>query len=115
MQKILMSVDGSFAAIVICQIANVYACRNPRTSILSMGLFTNQLIVWGIAVELLILGLIVYSPVGYRIFGTDAFPAGFWWLLIGGAVLLLLAEEARKGIVRRIDPVKGLRYQEGTA
>jgi sodium/potassium-transporting ATPase subunit alpha len=105
----------AFAAIVICQIANVYACRNPRTSILSMGLFTNRLIVWGIAVELLILGLIVYSPVGHRIFGTDAFSGGFWWLLIGGAVLLLLAEEARKGIVRRIDPVKGLRYQEGTA
>ncbi|CBE68053.1 MAG: cation-transporting P-type ATPase [Candidatus Methylomirabilis oxygeniifera] len=105
----------AFAAIVICQVANVYVCRSPRTSILSMGLFTNWLIVWGIAVELLILGLIVYSPIGHRIFGTDAFPAGFWWLLIGCAVLLLLVEEARKGIVRRLDPVKGLRYQEGTA
>ncbi|MDE2485651.1 MAG: cation-transporting P-type ATPase, partial [candidate division NC10 bacterium] len=105
----------AFAAIVICQVANVYACRSPRASILSTGLFTNRLIVWGIGVEFSILGLIVYSPIGHRIFGTDAFPAGFWWLLIGCAILLLLVEEARKGIVRRFDPVKGLRYQEGTA
>ncbi len=105
----------AFAAIVICQVANVYACRSPKASVLSVGLFTNRLIVWGIAVEVVILGLIVYSPIGHRIFGTDAFPAGFWWPLIGCAILLLLAEEARKGIVRRIDPVKRLRYQEGTA
>ena len=105
----------ALAAIVICQVANVYACRSPRASVLSVGLFTNRLMVWGIAVELSILGLIVYSRVGHRIFGTDAFVGGFWWLLIGCAVLLLLAEEARKGIVRRLDPVKGLRYQEGTA
>ncbi|HWQ70469.1 MAG TPA: cation-transporting P-type ATPase [Patescibacteria group bacterium] len=105
----------AFAAIVICQVANVYACRSPKASVLSVGLFTNRLIVWGIAAEVVILGLIVYSPIGHRIFGTDAFPAGFWWPLIGCAVLLLLMEEARKGIVRRFDPVKGLRYQEGTA
>lgn len=80
-----------------------------------MGLFANRLLLWGIAVEVMILGLIVYSPIGHRIFGTDAFPAGFWWPLIGCAVVLLLMEEARKGIVRRFDPVKGLRYQEGTA
>ncbi|MDD5558189.1 cation-transporting P-type ATPase [Candidatus Methylomirabilis sp.] len=105
----------AFAAIVVCQVANVYACRSPRGSILSAGLFTNRLIVWGIGVELSILGLIVYSPIGHRIFGTDVFLGGFWWLLIGCAMLLLLLEEARKGIVRRFDPAKGLRYQEGTA
>ncbi|MDE2483965.1 MAG: cation transporting ATPase C-terminal domain-containing protein, partial [candidate division NC10 bacterium] len=105
----------AFAAIVVCQVANVYACRSPRGSVLSMGIFTNRLIVWGIGVELSILGLIVYSPIGHRIFGTDAFLGGFWWLLIGCATLLLLLEEARKRIVRRFDLVKGLRYQEGTA
>lgn len=104
----------TFAAIVVCQVVNVYACRSQRVSVLSMGLFTNRLIVWGIAVELMILGVIVYSRMGHRIFGTDAFPGEFWWLLIGCAALLLLVEEARKGIVRRLDPVKGLRYQEGT-
>ncbi|MGB4782433.1 cation transporting ATPase C-terminal domain-containing protein, partial [Candidatus Methylomirabilis sp.] len=105
----------AFAAIVICQVANVYACRSQRASILSMGLFRNRLIVWGIAVEISILGLIVYSQIGNRIFGTAAFDGRFWWSLLVFAALLLLAEEARKGIVRRLDPGRGLRYQEGTA
>ena len=105
----------AFAAIVICQVANVYACRSPRASILSVGLFTNRLIVWGIVVELSILGVIVYSQIGHRIFGTDAFLGGFWWLLIGCAALLLLAEEVRKGIVRYRDLGRRVRYQEGTA
>src|SRR5574337_610873 len=105
----------TFAAIVICQVANVYVCRSPKASVLSVGLFTNRLIVWGIAVELSILGLIVYNRIGHRVFGTDAFEAGFWWPLIVCAALLLLAEEARKGIVRRLDAGRRLRYQEGTA
>ncbi len=105
----------AFAAIVICQVANVFACRSPRASILSMSLFRNRLIVWGIAVEISILGLIVYSQIGNRIFGTAAFDGRFWWSLLVFAALLLLAEEARKGIVRRLDPGRRLRYQEGTA
>ncbi|MBZ0160908.1 MAG: cation-transporting P-type ATPase [bacterium] len=105
----------AFAAIVICQVANVYVCRSSRTSILSMGLFTNRFIVWGIAVEIAMLGLIVYSQIGHRIFGTAAFEGGFWWFLLVFGALLLLAEEARKGIVRRLDSGRGLRYQEGTA
>ncbi|NJD68434.1 MAG: cation-transporting P-type ATPase, partial [candidate division NC10 bacterium] len=105
----------AFAAIVICQVANVYACRSRRASVFSVGLFTNRLIVWGIAVELAILGLIVYSPIGHRIFGTDAFSGEFWWLLIGCAILLVVVEETRKGIVRYREPGRRLRYREGTA
>jgi sodium/potassium-transporting ATPase subunit alpha len=105
----------TFAAIVICQVANVYVCRSPMASIFSTGLLTNRLILCGIAVELSILALIVYSPIGHRIFGTAVFDGGFWWFLLVCGVLLLLAEEARKVIVRRLDPLRGLRYQEGTA
>lgn len=105
----------AFAAIVVCQAANVYVCRSPRTSIFSRGLVTNRLIVWGIMVELSILGLIVYSEAGHRIFGTDTFSGGFWWVLIGCALVLLLAEETRKGIVRYRDSGRRVCYQEGTA
>jgi len=105
----------AFAAIVICQVANVYACRSARASILSTGPFTNRLIVWGIGAELAILGVMVYSPIGHRVFGTDAFAGGFWWLLIGCAALLLVMEEVRKGIVRHRELERRFRYQEGTA
>lgn len=104
-----------FAAIVLCQVANVFACRSPRASSFSVGFFTNRLLLWGVAVELLLLGLIVYHPVGHRIFGTAAFDGRFWWFLLVFAALLLLAEETRKGLVRRYAWGRGLRLQEGTA
>ncbi|MBF8278665.1 MAG: Calcium-transporting ATPase, partial [candidate division NC10 bacterium] len=95
--------------------ANVFACRSPRASSFSLGLFTNRLLLCGVAVELGLLGLIVYHPVGHRIFGTAPFDGRFWWPLLVFAALLLLAEEARKGLVRRHDMGRNLRYQEGTA
>jgi sodium/potassium-transporting ATPase subunit alpha len=103
-----------FAAIVLCQVANVFACRSPRASSFSLGLFTNRLLLWGVAVELGLLGLIVYHPVGHRIFRTAPFEGRFWWPLLVFAALLLLAEEARKGLGRRHDMGRNLRYQEGT-
>jgi sodium/potassium-transporting ATPase subunit alpha len=105
----------AFAAIVLCQVANVFACRSPRASSFSLGLFTNRLLLWGVAIELGLLGLIVYHPVGHRILGTAAFDARFWWFLLVFAALLLLAEETRKGLVRRYVWGRTLRYQEGTA
>ncbi len=104
----------AFAAIVFCQVANVFACRSPRASSFSLSLFTNRLLLWGVAVELSLLGLIVYHPVGNRVFGTAAFDGRFWWLLLLFAALLLLAEETRKAIVRRYAWGGSLHYQEGT-
>ena len=104
-----------FAGIVLCQVANVFACRTRWTSSFSVGLFTNRLLLWGVAVELCILGLIVYHPVGHRIFGTAPFDGRFWWPLLVFAALLLLADEARKGLARRHGMDRNLRYQEGTA
>jgi sodium/potassium-transporting ATPase subunit alpha len=104
-----------FAGIVLCQMANVFACRTRWASCFSVGLFTNRLLLWGVAVELGLLGLIVYHPVGHRIFGTAPFDGRFWWPLLVFAALLLLAEEARKGVVRRHDVRRSFRYQEGIA
>jgi sodium/potassium-transporting ATPase subunit alpha len=104
-----------FAGIVLCQVANVFACRTRWASSFSIGLFTNRLLLWGVVVELGLLGLIVYHPVGHRMFGTAPFDARFWWPLLVFAALLLLAEEARKSVVRRHDARRSLRYQEGIA
>lgn len=102
----------TFAAIVVCQVANVFACRSTMVSSSSLGFLTNRLLLRGVVVELALLGLIVYHPVGHRIFGTAPFDGRFWWLLLVSGAILLLAEEGRKGLLRRRAWGKGLRYQE---
>ncbi len=91
----------TLSAIVVAQIANVFACRSRRVSVFQLGFFSNPLILWGIAVEIVLLGVLVYSPFGHLIVGTAPLPLWVWPLLALGALGLLLAEEGRKFIVGR--------------
>jgi sodium/potassium-transporting ATPase subunit alpha len=86
----------SFAAIVLTQVANVFACRSEHWSIFTFTIRSNPLILWGIAVELMLLALLVYTPFGNFLLGTAPLPFWVWIPLALGAPLLLLAEELRK-------------------
>jgi sodium/potassium-transporting ATPase subunit alpha len=94
----------TFAGIVLAQVANVFACRSDRLSATRSGWFSNPLILWGIAIELMLLAGITYSPIGHDIFGTGPVPAWIFGPLALGALMLLLAEEARKIIANRLHP-----------
>jgi sodium/potassium-transporting ATPase subunit alpha len=91
----------TFAAIVLAQVANVFACRSGQHSIARLGWLNNGLIVAGVAVELILLLVIVYTPLGHRIFGTAPLPLWIFGPLVLGAALLLTAEEVRKQWARR--------------
>jgi sodium/potassium-transporting ATPase subunit alpha len=94
----------TLAAIVMSQIANVFACRSDQVSAFRLGLWTNPLLWLGVVVELTLLALIVYSPWGQTVFATQAIPFWAWPVLALGAVSLLLAEELRKMFQRRWRP-----------
>ena len=94
----------TFAGIVLAQVANVFACRSDRLSATRSGWFSNPLILWGIAIELILLAGITYTPIGHDIFGTGPVPAWIFGPLALGALMLLLAEEARKIIASRLHP-----------
>ena len=94
----------TFAGIVLAQVANVFACRSDRLSATRSGWFSNPLILWGIAIELILLAGITYTPIGHDIFGTGPVPAWIFGPLALGALMLLLAEEARKIISNRLHP-----------
>jgi hypothetical protein len=53
---------ASFLGIVIMQVGNVFACRSSRESTFSLGFFSNRLVLVGIAVEIVIAALIIYTP-----------------------------------------------------
>lgn len=86
----------TFAAIVVAQIANVFACRSERVSVFRLGFLSNPFILWGIAVESALLALLVYTPFGNWILGTRPLPWWVWPPLAIGACALLLSEEFRK-------------------
>jgi sodium/potassium-transporting ATPase subunit alpha len=93
----------ALAAIVITQIANGLSTRTTRESLFKRGFFTNKFLLIGIATEIVLILLLVYSPPLQRIFGTASLDTVDWLILLPFAVLLLGADEIRKWIIRRND------------
>jgi len=57
---------------------------------------------WGIATELALIGVAVYTAPGHALIGTAPLPAAVWLLFAPLALAMLGLEEARKLVVRRI-------------
>jgi sodium/potassium-transporting ATPase subunit alpha len=95
------AVTAFFAAVVICQVADVLICRTRRQSILSAGIFANKLIWAGIAVELALVAAISYTPILQPFFGTA--PLGWFEVSLGipFAIAILLGDEFRRWLIRR--------------
>lgn len=94
--------SATFLGIVLMQVANVFACRSSVEPLTRLGLFTNKLMLAGIALELALAYVIIYHPWGQEIFGTAALPAWVWLVLVPFGLALLLLEELRKLMVRRV-------------
>lgn len=92
----MQATTACLTAIIVTQVANVFACRSFRESVFSIGLFSNRLIFIGIAFEIVLQLFIVYHPWGNAIFSTSPIPLSVWLVLIPFAVVLFAAEEARK-------------------
>ena len=110
------AVGMALAAVVTTQIGNVLAQRTERSSILSVGLFTNRMVWVGIASELVIIFMIIYVPFFQNIIGTAPFPVQNWLFLFALAPVLLIAEEFRKGVLRMTERrKKTLKHTGGIA
>jgi calcium-translocating P-type ATPase len=96
----LQSTTACLSAIVVMQIANVFLCRSDRRSAFLSGLFSNKLILAGIAVEITLIGLIDYTPGGNALFGTAPISAAVWLSIIPCALGMLALEELRKWLIR---------------
>ena len=95
------AVTAFFAAVVICQVADVLICRTRRQSILSAGLFTNRFVWIGIAVELCLVAAISRVSFLQPFFGTA--PIGWFEvsLSLPFAAAILLGDEFRRWMIRR--------------
>jgi sodium/potassium-transporting ATPase subunit alpha len=89
-------------AVIVTQVANGFVCRSPRQSVFSLGLWSNRLLLLGILVEVGLQIVIVYSPVGQRLFATAALPLRAWLFAVPFALFLFAADEGRKVLAGRM-------------
>jgi sodium/potassium-transporting ATPase subunit alpha len=96
----LQATSACFAGIVIAQMFNVFLCRHPEKSALHFGFFSNPLLLAGLALELVLLLLIIYTPWGNSLFGTAPLALEVWLLVVPMALVMGLFEEGRKYMMR---------------
>ena len=96
----LQSTTACLSAIIVMQAVNVFLCRDDHRSVAAGGLFTNPMILWGVAAEIGLILLIDYTPWGHRLFGTTPIPLSVWLFVFPFAVSMLILEELRKWLVR---------------
>jgi magnesium-transporting ATPase (P-type) len=97
----LAATTMTFAGITACQVGTAFATRTARSSLRSIGVFSNRLLLWGIAFELVFAAAVIYVPVLQDVFATAglgppelALLATFPWIVWG-------SDELRRWLVRR--------------
>ena len=97
----LQATTMTFAGIVACQIGTALAARTERASLRSVGFFSNRMLLWGIASELLFAAALVYVPFLQDVFGTAALGATELAILATFPLIVWGADELRRAHLRR--------------
>jgi sodium/potassium-transporting ATPase subunit alpha len=98
----MQATTACLCGIIMGQIGAVFACRSYKESVFKIGFFSNKLLFLGIAIEIAIMLVLVYTPFGHRFFATCPLLPYVFLLLAPFGVFLFLADEARKWAVRKI-------------
>lgn len=95
-------------AIVLSQFFVSLAVRTDRQSILKVGLLSNPVLLAAGGLGVVLMAAISYLPSLQAVFNTAPLNAADWAILAGLGTLPLIADEARKGwLRRRADREKG--------
>jgi len=103
----LQATTACLSAIILMQVVNVFLCKTPGYSLFGAPIFANRLLLWGVALELLLILVIVYTPWGHLVFGTAPLAPAVWLFILPCAVGMLLLEEGRKWAVVRWNLKRG--------
>jgi magnesium-transporting ATPase (P-type) len=91
----------TYAGIVFGQVGAGFAFRTNRRSVFSVGLFSNRLLLVGIASELALLTALLYVPPLQDAFHVRPLEPEAWIVLSAFPFVVLGAEELRKAVFRR--------------
>ena len=97
----LQATTMTFLSMVACQIGTAFAARTDRASLRSVGVFSNRLLLWGIAFELALAAAIVYLPPLQSLLGTAALSPGTLAIVLPFPLIVWGADELRRWALRR--------------
>ena len=97
----LQATTMTFAGIVTCQIGTAIAARTEHASLRQVGFFTNPLLLWAIASEIVFLAAIVLLPPLQAIFGTRPLGWPETAMLCVFPLIVWSADELRRARIRR--------------
>ncbi len=60
----LQATTACLSTIIVMQIMNVFICRHPSESVFHSGWFGNRLLLLGVVLEIILILLIAYTPLG---------------------------------------------------
>jgi sodium/potassium-transporting ATPase subunit alpha len=88
----LRSTTACLTAIVITQVANVFACRSESRPFAAREILRNRLLLSGVLIELLLIAAIDYTSWGHRVFGTASIGWTAWAVALPFAAGLLAVD-----------------------
>lgn len=98
----LLAASGSaFAAVVLGQLANAYACRSSTRPPWRLGWFSNRLLLWAVLAELAALGLFLGAPPIAALLGHAPPPPLGWSMAILAIPAVLAADYVHKALRHR--------------
>jgi len=97
----LVATTMSFAGITACQVGTAFATRTAHESLRSIGVFSNRLLLWGIAFELTFAAAVIYLPPLQAAFGTAAIDAHDLLPLLAFPLIVWGSDELRRWAIRR--------------
>ncbi len=103
----LKATTMTFSAMVVAQIGTAFASRTERASLRSVGVFSNRLLLWGIAFELALAAVFVYAPPFQSLLGTTALGPSDLAILLPFPFIVWGADELRRWVRRRSAQLPG--------
>jgi calcium-translocating P-type ATPase len=97
----LMATTMTFAGITACQLGTAFASRTDRASLREIGVFSNPLLLGGIAFMLVFTASLIYLPPLQGIFHTTALGVRELAILACFPVIVWGSDELRRAWVRR--------------
>ncbi|MFI6360060.1 cation transporting ATPase C-terminal domain-containing protein [Streptomyces sp. NPDC050743] len=91
----------TFLGMIAGQIGTAFAARTDRASLRSIGVFTNPLLLWGIAFEPALAAVFIYTPPLQALLGTAALTPRMLALVVPFPFIVWGADELRCWLLRR--------------